>query len=304
MKKRIIFIVGPTGAGKSDVALLLAKKINAAIISCDSMQIYKGMDILTSKPDKLTRRRVKHYLMDEADLTREFDVSKYRKIALKAIGEAEAKGKVALFVGGTGLYVSALKNGLFETQARDEKLVKRLYSEAKKYGNMRLYKKLKQKDPGAALKIHPNDLKRIVRALEVFKSTGKPISQLQQQRTGLELDHDLEIFCLNLPRDILYERINSRVDEMFKKGLKEVKGLLKKKISRTASYAIGIKEISGYLKGEYTLEEARQRMQLNTRRYAKRQLTWFRKDPAIKWINIKGSDTPKRITQILWSELS
>jgi tRNA dimethylallyltransferase len=170
---------------------------------------------------------------------------------------------------------------------------------------MVLYKKLKKIDPKAASKIHPNDLKRIIRALEVFKTTGKPISRLQAQRSGLAEDYDVKIFFLNLPRDVLYERINLRVDKMFKKGLlKEVARLSKKGLSRTASYAIGIKEINGYLKGEYPLEEARLRMQLNTRHYAKRQITWFRKETRAKWINIKANDTPKRITRILWKELS
>ncbi len=305
MKKRIIFIVGPTAVGKSDVACFLAKRINGAIISCDSMQVYKGMNILTSKPHFLVRKRIKHYLMDEVDPEEEFDVSKYRKMALKTIDEVVAKGQIPIFVGGTGLYMSMLVNGLFRAKARDAALVRKLYSQAEKYGKMKLYNKLKKIDPKAASKIHPNDLKRIIRALEVFEVTGKPISQLQQQRSGLGRDYDIKIFCLNLPRHILYERINSRVGNMFKKGLvKEVKRLIIKKLSRTASYAIGIKEISGYIKGEYPLEEARVRMQLNTRHYAKRQLTWFRKDPQTNWINIKGNDTPKRISQILWSELS
>ncbi|MFA6349635.1 MAG: tRNA (adenosine(37)-N6)-dimethylallyltransferase MiaA [Candidatus Omnitrophota bacterium] len=305
MKNKIIFLVGPTAVGKSDTALLLAKKINGAIISCDSMQIYKGMDIVTSKPVMSARKRVKHYLMDEIGLKEEFDVSKYRQMALKVIDRVIAKGKIPIFVGGTGLYVSTLVNGLFENKVGDRALVKKLYSQAEKYGRMVLYKKLKKIDPKAASKIHPNDLKRIIRALEVFKTTGKPISRLQAQRSGLAEDYDVKIFFLNLPRDVLYERINLRVDKMFKKGLlKEVARLSKKGLSRTASYAIGIKEINGYLKGEYPLEEARLRMQLNTRHYAKRQITWFRKETRAKWINIKANDTPKRITRILWKELS
>jgi tRNA dimethylallyltransferase len=305
MKKRVIFIVGPTAAGKSEAAIILAKKINGDIISCDSMQVYKGMDILTSKPPKRLRKHIKHYLIDEIDPGKDFDAFQYRKLALKAINQIIAKGRVPVFVGGTGLYVSSLINGLFESGTRDAKIVKKLYSQAEKYGSMKLYKKLMNADPDAAVKIHPNDLKRIIRALEVLETTGKPISLLQRQRSGLCKDYDIKVFCINPDRRVLYERISSRVERMFDQGIiKEVKNLLKKRLNRNASYAIGIKEVKGYIKGEYPLEEAKARIKLNTRHYAKRQLTWFRKDPRIEWINIKGSETPKEIAKNLWKELS
>ena len=287
MREKIIFLVGPTAVGKTAAAVNLAKKINGEIISCDSMQIYKGMDIITSKPSKLLLKKVPHHLIGVISPIKEYDVSRYRKDALKKIKAIFKKGKVPIFVGGTGLYVAILVNGIFERKTEDLKFRARLYKEAIKRGSKKLHLRLKKIDSAAAAKIHPNDTRRIVRALEVFKTTGKPISLLQKQRSGLAKSYDVRIFCLNMEREKLYQRIDARVDKMFREGLlREVKKLLKLKLSKTARYAIGIQELKAYFDGLYDLEEAKRLIKRNSRHYAKRQLTWFRKDKRIKWIEV------------------
>jgi tRNA dimethylallyltransferase len=297
-KPEVVFIVGPTAVGKSEVAFYLAKKIRAEIISSDSMQVYKGMDIITSKPGPSLTKKVKHHLVNTIPLNKSYDVSSYRKDALGKVEDIISRGRVPVFVGGTGLYMTILADGIFEGKSGNDAIRKKLYKIAKNKGSAYLHNQLKVVDPSAANKIHPNDTKRIIRALEVYKSSGKPISLLQKQRIGLRGEYDVKIFCLNMKREELYKRINGRVEKMLKKGLiKEVKGLLKKRLSRTASFAIGIKEIKGYLRGDYDLDTALDMIKLNTRRYAKRQLTWFRKDKNITWINIKAIDTATTVAR-------
>ena len=192
--------------------------------------------------------------------------------------------------------MSILIDGIFEQKANNEGIRKRLYRIAEDKGALYLYKKLESIDPEAAKKIHPHDAKRIIRALEVFEANGKPISVLQKERKGLKDDYDIKIFCLNMKRDELYQKINKRVERMNEQGLlREVKGLLNKRLSKTAGCAIGIKELKCYLDGKCGFEEAKHLMQRNSRRYAKRQLTWFRKDKRIRWIQIKDEETPQSV---------
>lgn len=305
MLKKIIFIVGPTAVGKSEAAVYLARRIGAEIISCDSMQVYKGMDIITSKPKPALMRRVKHHLIGVIPLSKDYDVSAYRKEAIKKVNEIISRGKVPLFVGGTGLYTSILVDGIFEEKINDKPIRDKLYEIARKKGSLYLHNQLKVVDFKSSEKIHPNDTKRIIRALGVFRVTGKPISTLQKKRRGLRDEYGVKVLCLNTDRRKLYQRIDERVEKMFKEGLvKEVKSILKKRLSRTASFAIGLREIKGYLKGEYQLEEAKKMIKLNTRRYAKRQLTWFRKDNKVIWIDLKDENTPLKIARRLWKELS
>lgn len=304
MKEKIVFIVGPTAIGKSEIAVNLAKKINAEIISCDSMQIYKGMDIITSKPQVTLRKKIPHHLIDMVSPRTGYNVSRYRKDALRKTKEILKKGKVPLFVGGTGLYMSILVDGIFELESKTKTIRKRLYKQAEHSGNQYLHKRLKKIDPEAALKIHPHDTKRIIRALEVFEATGKPISCLQKQRKGLSAEYDVKIFCLNMERVKLNKRIEERVERMFRQGLlSETKKLLKSRLSKTASYAYGIKELKGFFDNLYDLEEAKELMKRNTKFYAKRQLTWFRKDKRIKWINISGREKPESVAYRIWKEL-
>ncbi|OGX15759.1 MAG: tRNA (adenosine(37)-N6)-dimethylallyltransferase MiaA [Omnitrophica WOR_2 bacterium RBG_13_41_10] len=295
-KPKIIFLVGPTAVGKSQSAVYLAKKINAEIISCDSMQIYKGMDIITSKPSIILRKTIPHHFISMVSPIKGYNVAQYRRGALKKIQEILEKGKTPLFVGGTGLYMSVLIDGIFQAKSENKNIRRRLYKELDNLGKEYLYKRLQKLDPEAAAKIHPHDSRRIIRALEVQEATGKPISVLQKERNGIADNYDVRIFCLDTSRQRLYKRIDQRVEEMFKKGLLgEVKKLLKMKLSKTAQAAIGIKELKGYLSGLYDLGEAKSLMKRNTRLYAKRQLTWFRKDKRIEWIEIKGKEKPVSI---------
>jgi tRNA dimethylallyltransferase len=284
MRTKLIFLVGPTAVGKTDLAVSLAKKMNAEIISCDSMQVYKGMDILTSKPPAGVKRKIPHHLIDVVKTSGEYNVSKYRLQAIKKIREIVKRGKMPFFVGGSGLYMSVVVDGIFEVKTEDPVLREELYKQAKEYGSQKLHADLARVDPRAAAKIHPNDAKRIIRALEVFKVSGKPISQMQSTRKGLGDEYDIRIFCLDMPREELDKRIDLRVERMFRQGLvKEVKTLLKARLSKTAAMAIGIKEVRGYLNGEYDLREAKTLVKNNTRKYARRQMTWFRKDKRIVW---------------------
>lgn len=303
-KPKITFIVGPTAAGKTEAAVKLAKKINAEIISCDSMQVYQGMDILTSKPSAVLIRQAPHHLINILAPTREYNVAKFYKDVEKKIKEIRSRGKEVLLVGGTGLYMTILLEGIFKIKTESASIRESLYKEAQRKGSLYLYNRLKKIDRTAASRIHPNDLRRIVRALEVFKVTGKPISELQKQRSGLAEKYDVRIFCLDLERGLLYKRIDQRVDKMFRRGLlNEVRELLKLKLSRTAFCSIGIKELKGYLEGLYSLDETRELIKKNTRNFAKRQLTWFRKDKRIEWIHLRKIETPASIAERLYKRM-
>lgn len=304
-KPKVFFLVGPTSVGKTEVAVCLAKRLNAQIISCDSMQVYKGMDIITSKPPFVLRKKVPHHLIDVLAPTREYNVARYRRDAVRKIKEIINKGKVPLFVGGTGLYMSILIDGIFCFEPKSKTIRKRFYKQAETYGSQYLYNRLKKIDPEAAAKIHSNDTRRIVRALEVFESTGRPISFLQKQRKGLTDKYDIRVFCLNMERQKLYKKIEERIDRMFREGLvKEVTRLFRLRLSKTACCAIGIKELKGYFDGLYDLEEAKRMMKRNSRLYARSQLTWFRKDKRINWIEISDKETPKEVADRIYQSVT
>jgi len=291
-KEKIFFLVGPTAVGKSQVAAFVAARIHGEIISCDSMQVYKGMKVLSSSPPEALLKKTPHHLIGFLSPQKEFDVFTFRKQALEKIREVLRRGRTPIVVGGTGLYLSVLLDGIFEGAGASMRIRKRLEGEARKNGSGPLYERLTRIDPEAAAKIHPHDLRRIIRALEVFEATGKPISLLQKQRKGLAGDYRFKITCLTMELPLLYKRIDERVEQMFDRGLVgEVKKLLSRKLSKTASRAIGLREIKGYLRGEYDLSEARRLVSYNTRQYARRQLTWFRKDKRIKWVTIKEGES-------------
>lgn len=305
MKPRLIFLVGPTAIGKTEVGVELARKLDAEIISCDSMQVYQGMDIISSKPSGALRKKVPHHLIDIISPAKEFNASMYRKKALFAIKDIIKRGKTPLLVGGTGLYMSILIDGIFDFKTKGVAIREKLFKLSERKGSPYLHKKLQKVDPVAAGKIHPNDTKRIVRALEVFEVAGKPITQLQKQRKGLSDTFEIDIFCINMTREDLNKRIDARVARMFKMGLiEEARKLLKAKLGKTAGFAIGIRELKKYFDADIDLETAKELIKKNTRLYAKRQLTWFRKDKRIKWISISESDKPKKIANLLWKELS
>ncbi|MFA5059135.1 MAG: tRNA (adenosine(37)-N6)-dimethylallyltransferase MiaA [Candidatus Omnitrophota bacterium] len=302
--KRIVFIVGPTAVGKSSVALYLAKKINGEIISCDSMQVYRDVSVANNKPSDEYLKKCPHHLIDLISVSKEFDAAIFCRKAKAAIKEVHQKGRIPIIVGGTGFYMTALLDGIFKGAAKDEMLRKRLENQARLNGAGFLYKKLKKIDPVAASRIHPNDIKRIIRAVEVFMLTKIPISKLQKNRNGIWEKFDIKIFALNRDRAELYSLINARVDQMFADGLiDEMKKISLKKWSRTAQGMIGFKELRGYFNGECSLEESKEMMRLHTRRYAKRQLTWFRRDRRLRWVMIKKNETPRAIAEKIILEI-
>ncbi len=286
MKNRVIFIVGPTATGKSRIAIELAKEVGGEIISSDSMQVYKFMSILTQAPSEKDLSEIPHHLIAEISPEKEYSAAEFSKRAAKLIKNIAKKGKTPIIVGGTGLYVKALIDGLFPSPKKNLDLRKNLESEAGKYGSASLYDKLKEIDPTSSHNIHPNDTRRIIRALEIYYSTGIPVSVHKKNTKGIKDFYEIVELGLNIPRQVIYKKINARVEKMFNDDVvKEVKSLLKCHLSITANSAIGIKEIKGYLDGEYSSLEAKELIKKNTRNYAKRQLTWFRRDKRIKWFS-------------------
>ena len=295
----VIFIVGPTAIGKTSLSLKIAKRLNGEIVSSDSMQVYKGMDILSQAP-RPSDSRIKHHLVRVITPGREYSAASFSKSAAKIIASIIKHGKTPVVVGGSGLYIKALVDGLFPSPPADEKFRKKMYNFASKYGSKKLHKKLFKIDPQSAGSIHPNDSRRIIRALELYNSTGRTMTELKKSTKGLKDLYDIKIFGLTAPREKIYANINSRVDEMFTAGvIKEVRALRKRKMSKTAGAVLGLKEISGYLDGEYGLEEANSMMKINTRHFAKRQLTWFKADLRIKWFDISRYSHNKIVRKIL-----
>jgi len=296
-KNRVLFIVGPTASGKSDIALELAQKINAEIISCDSMQVYKKIDILTQKPSQNELNRITHHLIGIIEPWEEFNAAQFSNISKNIIEKIFQKGKVPLVVGGTGLYMKALLDGIFQfPDGADKNLRLQLQKEANEKGSEYLYQKLKVVDSQAAEKIHPNDLRRMIRALEVYTVTGRPISLLQKETSGIAKDYETVIFGILRDRQDLYERIDRRVDIMFSEGaIEEVKKLSSVKISLTAQSAMGIREIKEFLAGKVSVQQAKHLLKINTRRFAKRQMTWFRKDKRIVWVEVGPFDSSVEI---------
>lgn len=294
MKKPLIVIVGPTAVGKSQSAVELAKRIEGEIVSCDSRQVYKYLDIGTAKLTKEERRKTPHHLIDIIEPDEEFNAFLYARKAHKAISEIQGKKKIPILVGGSGLYVRAVINGIFPGAGKNDKIRKRL----RKFSSNTLYRKLKKVDSEIASRFHPHDRVRIIRALEVYELTGQSISALQEISKGKKPIYNLTMIGLKRGRKELYQRINERVAEMIKEGLvAEVRGLLQRGFSQDliALKGLGYKEIIGYLDGKYDLKEAVRLLRRNSRRFAKRQLTWFNKDKRIHWIEIKKGDSASKV---------
>jgi len=284
---KVIFIVGPTAIGKTGLAVKLAKKTRGEIISCDSMQIYKGMDILSQAPSKDDRRSVRHHLVGLLDPDKEYSAAAFRREAGRIIDLIRRRKKVPIVAGGSGLYVKALVDGLFSSPKADLKFRKKMAALASRHGTGRLHARLAAVDPAAAERIHPNDARRIIRALEVYHSTGRTMTELKAGTKGLAGCYRIKLFGLTGPREEIYSAIETRVDRMFAGGiLREVKRLKQKKLSKTAKAVLGFKEVSGYLDGKYDLDTARYLLKRNTRHFAKRQLAWFRADKRIKWFDM------------------
>ena len=287
-KTKVIAICGPTASGKTALSIELAKKINGEIVSCDSMQIYKYMNIGTAKPDTQEMKSIKHYLLDIVEPNERYSVADYKRDAKKAIKEIIEKGKVPIIVGGTGLYLDSL---IYEIEYQniefDKEYRKKLEKQVEEIGLETLYEEAKKIDPEAIEKISSNDKKRILRILEIYHATGKNKTEQEKESRKKEVEYDYRVFAINWDREILYDRINKRVDIMIEQGLiEEVKEILKKYDEfPTAMQGLGYKEVVQYLKGEYTKEEMIEKLKMETRRYAKRQLTWFRKNKQTIWLD-------------------
>ena len=286
-KPKVIVICGPTASGKTALSIELAKKINGEIISCDSMQIYKYMDIGTAKPTLEEQKEVKHHLIDFVEPNQRYSVAEYKKDAEKSIEEILSKGKTPIIVGGTGLYVDSLIYGIEYPEIElDEEYRKQLEKEIKEKGLESLYNKAKEIDSKAMEKISPNDKKRIMRVLEIYIATGKTKTEQEIESRTHEVKYDYKVFAIKMDREKLYERINKRVDMMIEKGLiEEVQNILKKYDKfPTAMQGLGYKEVVEYLEGKKTKEEMIDKIKMQTRRYAKRQITWFKKNKQTIWI--------------------
>ena len=289
MKPKVIVIVGPTASGKTALSIELAKKIDGEIVSCDSMQIYKDMDIGSAKPTKEEMQGIKHYMIDIVAPNERFSVAEYKKQAESAIEEILSKGKTPIVVGGTGLYSDCLIYGIEYPEIQfDQEYRKKLEEQAEtEQGLKELYNEAKKIDEKAIEKISENDKKRIIRILEIYHQTGKNKTELEIESRKNEVKYNFKVFAINMDRQILYDRINKRVDIMIENGLiQEVEKLLNKYNQfPTAMQGLGYKEVVEYLNKELTKEEMIEKVKQETRRYAKRQLTWFRKNKETIWID-------------------
>ena len=288
MEPIVIVIVGPTCSGKTALAIELASKLKTGIISADSRQVYKYLNIGTAKPTETQLKNVKHHLIDYLNPDEKFNASKFSVEATKVISQLQMEGKIPLVVGGSGLYIKAIVDGIIDEVETDEDYRSELYELRKKYGNEFLYNELKKVDPESADKMLPQNWKRIIRALEVFHLTGKTIGYFHSTQKKKENYH-FKQYGLQWERSKLYKNIDDRVDNMKANGLvDEVKSILAmgydKKIN--ALNTVGYKEIISYLENEISLDKAVELIKRNTRHFAKRQLTWFKKDQRIKWFNI------------------
>lgn len=299
---RVIVIVGPTASGKSAVGIELALRLGGEIVSADSMQVYRGMDIGTAKATREERAAVRHHLIDVADPDEVFSAARYQELAAEAIEDIWGRGRLPIVVGGTGLYVDALIYGfLFPEEGRNPEVRADLEREAEEHGVGALYARLGEVDPVAVSRIHPNDLRRIVRALEVHTVTGEPISRLQGRHQGRPR-YRARLFGIAVERQALAARIDCRVRSMVEQGLlKEVRALYAAGYGPelTSMQAIGYKEFGGYIRGEASLGQALEALKTGTRRYAKRQITWFKRNPDVEWVRAGEHAGPASIADYI-----
>lgn len=294
------FLTGPTAAGKTLVGIELAERLGAEIVSLDSMAIYRGMDVGTAKPGPELRRRVPHHLLDIVDPTEEFSVSQYTAMAHEVAAELRQRGKRILFVGGTPLYLKALVRGLYPGPPADWQFRRQAEEEARRLGTEALHRQLAALDPLAAAKLHPHDLRRIIRALEVFHLTGQPISHQQLQFEEGRPAEECRVFVLSWPRATLHRRIEKRVERMFQSGLvDEVRQLLARygTLSRTAAQAVGYREVQQYLAGEWTYQDTVERVTVRTRQFARRQETWLRHMSECTWVPMCPEQPPEQVAE-------
>jgi len=300
-KQKLLVIIGPTAVGKTKLSIEMAKRYHGEIISGDSMQIYRGMDIGTAKIKTDEMEGVPHHLIDIRDPDESFSVAEFQQLVRAKIREIAQKGKLPIIVGGTGLYIqSVIYDYQFSDAAADEEFRHKLEERAKDIGNEALYQELKKLDPESAEQIHPNNVRRVIRAFEIYHCTGKTMSEYQKVQTP-DLLYRTALVGLTMEREMLYNRINERVEMMMEEGLlDEVKGLYEKGLRACQSIqAIGYKEIYEYLDSRMTLDAAVENLKQNSRRYAKRQLTWFRNKMDVQWFDMSDvQNFTKKITEI------
>jgi tRNA dimethylallyltransferase len=288
VKPKLVIILGPTAVGKSDIVVDLAAQVQAEIISADSQQVYRYMDIGTAKPSREQRQKIAHHLIDIVDPDEDFDAAMFRKLATESASKITDGGKNIIICGGTGLYIKALTQGLFVGPGRNPQIRRALESEIDEHGIGALYQRLEQVDPTSALRIHPHDRQRITRALEVYQTTGQKISEWQNQHGFNDLLFDVLKLGFNRQRSQLYERIERRCDSMIQAGLiNEVNALVEKGygLDLKPMQSVGYRHAGLFLQGQMPLEDAVSLMKRDTRRLAKRQLTWFRNDHEIRWFD-------------------
>ena len=305
MKEKILAIVGPTGSGKSALALRLCQRLGGELISCDSMQIYRRMDVGTAKPTKEEQRLVPHHMIDLLEPTEPFSCADYVSRASEVIGSCHQRGVLPVICGGTGLYLDALLRGEdLPKNTTDQQLRRELWKRLEEEGCEDLWETLKQVDPAEAEKVHPHNVKRVIRALEIYYAGGIPKSEQDRRSQSGELRYDATVIGLRyVPRECLYEQIERRVDQMLAQGLAEETGRLKEEgvfeRNGTAAGAIGYKELLPYLNGQETLVKASERLKTATRRYAKRQMTWFGAKAYVQWIDIMEKERKKTFEEIV-----
>ncbi len=296
----VLVLVGPTAIGKTALSLEIVDSFDCEIVSMDSMQVYRHMDIGTAKPDAREQQRVRHYLIDIVLPDQQYNAARFVSDAVRAMEEIFSRGRIPLLTGGTGLYLEALTRGLFETVPISSKVRHHIRERLEREGREVLFAELGRIDPATAARIHVNDTQRLLRALEIYHATGRPwsvhLQEQRQQRQGIRFAHILQI-CLTCERDLLYRRIGKRTGVMLRRGLvEEVEGLLAMGYSPDlpSMQSIGYRHVNRYLAGHWTLEETRENLVRDTRRYAKRQLTWFRKNPDLVWRDRRAG---KRVLQ-------
>jgi tRNA dimethylallyltransferase len=297
--KPLVALVGPTAVGKSRVGILLAKALGTEVLTADSRQVFRGMDIGMDKPTMAERQGVPHRLIDLVEPDQPFNVGLYRRHALEEIARLHGAGKLPLLVGGTGLYVRALLRGLWDGPAADWVLRRKLEAEALDQGIGSLYRELSRVDPPSAQRLHPHDQVKIIRALEVYRLSGRPLSDAIHNHAFGESPFSSLVIGLTRERESLYRRVDARVDEQLAKGLlEETRRLLTKGYDRQlgSMKGLGYRQMAGYLAGEYSYEEAVRLLKRDTRHFAKRQLTWFRKEPGLIWLRIEERDTFEDVT--------
>lgn len=302
MKERLIVIVGPTAVGKTKTGIELAKALNGEVISGDSMQIYRGMDIGTAKISKDEMEGIPHHLIDIKDPCDSFSAAEFQERAKTCITDINKRGKLPIIVGGTGLYIRSVTHKyMFSTASGDEHYREKLEDLLSEKGADWLYAILQEKDPESATRIHPNNVRRVIRALEIYHVTGKTMTEtLKEQEQSQESPYDLRLIGLSMERHLLYERINERVDQMMSQGLlAEAERLYREGVRDCQSVqAIGYKEIYEYLDGRMTLEEAVELLKRNSRRYAKRQYTWFRNQMDVQWFDMSALNFYEKFNEI------